>query len=492
MRVTFIIGLLVASVVCYGQGIDSSATANVLTFDEAVKIALENSVRLNQEKNNLQLSQAQKLFGYAGLGPSVQGSLSASRNDGNSFNNNTGQVVNGINDNVSGSISANLNIFSGFYQINTIRQFSSQLQSQNYLVHRTAQDAINTVSTQYLQVMLDAELLIIAKENFDALDKQLVQIKELVRLGARSPVDEFNQDAQTKAAELRYVQAEIMLNNDKALLAQTLLLDPFISFEVERPNWDVNMFGSDPINLEDLANRAKQSRGDYLSAVKLTDAQRYAMYATRGLMLPSVSAFFRYGSAYNKTHGVSDSIPAGRTVVVTDPLGQSPTGFILDNQPLGYNIVNPGSPRPFDEQFRVNNVYKSYGFSITIPIFNGLQNRTNHVRNKIQYRNAQLTRNNLELQIKNDVVRAVRNYQGAKRAFSITSDQLRSAEVALQLETERYNLGVTNFVEYATANRVYVQAQTDKAQAEYRLVFQKILLEYAVGTLKTETASVQN
>ncbi len=33
---------------------------------------------------------------------------------------------------------------------------------------------------------------------------------------------------------------------------------------------------------------------------------------------------------------------------------------------------------------------------------------------------------------------------------------------------------------------VFIQAQTDKAQAEYRLLFQKVLVDYAVGTLKPE------
>lgn len=488
MKIVFTGLLVLVSAAVFAQ-IDSSANANILTFDEAVKIALENSVNLNTQRNNLELSQAQRLSGYAGLGPSISANASASRNDGNYFNTNSGQVVNGVTDNVSGSISANLNIFSGFYQINTIRQFSSQLEAQNYLVHRTAQDAINTVSTQYLQVMLNAELLIIAKENFEALSKQYQQTKEQVALGAKSPVDEYNQEAQAKAAELRYVQAEIDLNNSKALLAQTLLLDPFQNFEVERPNWDINMFDTDPLNAEELATRAKNSRGDYLSAVKSADAQRYNMYAMRGLQMPSLTAFFQYRSAYNKPHGVPDSVESFRTIIVADP--SQPSGYALGAESLGIE-ANPGVPRPFSEQFRRNNVQKSFGFSLTIPIFNGLQNRTNFVRSKIQYRNAQLTRNNLELQIRNDVIRAVRNYEGAKRAFTITSDQLKAAQLAFQFETERYNLGVTNFVEFANANRVYMQAQTDKAQAEYRLVFQKIVLEYAVGTLKTESASVQN
>jgi outer membrane protein len=65
-------------------------------------------------------------------------------------------------------------------------------------------------------------------------------------------------------------------------------------------------------------------------------------------------------------------------------------------------------------------------------------------------------------------------------------EQLKAADLAFNLETERYNLGVTNFVDYINANRVFVQAQTEKAQAEYRLLFQRVLIDYAVGTLKPE------
>jgi outer membrane protein len=63
---------------------------------------------------------------------------------------------------------------------------------------------------------------------------------------------------------------------------------------------------------------------------------------------------------------------------------------------------------------------------------------------------------------------------------------LEAAEKAFSFESERYNLGITNFVDFANANRVFVQAQTDKAQAEYRLLFQKIAIDYATGTLKTD------
>ena len=38
----------------------------------------------------------------------------------------------------------------------------------------------------------------------------------------------------------------------------------------------------------------------------------------------------------------------------------------------------------------------------------------------------------------------------------------------------------------AQGSCLLVQAQTDKAQAEYRLLFQKVAVDYATGTLKTD------
>ena len=468
-----------------GMALPASAQ-RVLTFEEAIKIALQNNVLLNTQRNNLQLSQMQKISSLAGMGPNVTLNTSASQINGNSFNPNAGQVINGIRDNITGSINANMNLFSGFSRINTIKQYANALDAQSYFVNRTSQDVMNTVSTQYLNVMLDVELLKIAKENFEALNKQLEQIKEQVVLGARSPVDEYNQDALTKGAELRYVLADIAVGNDKALLAQTLLLDPFEEFVTERPNWDVNAIGSETVNASALADEAKLHRGDYLRAVKNEAAFKFSTKAAKGFMMPSLFAFGTYGSAYNYQHGVPDSVSRYTTTqsIVTDPSAAS--GYSILNTTTSTQGPNSEVPRPFSEQFRKNNTFKQYGVQLQIPLFNGLQNRTQYVQQKVLYENAQLNTRNLEFQIRNDVVRAARTYEGAKKAFVVTTAQLDAATLAFQFETERFNLGVTNFVDFTNANRVLVQAQTDKAQAEYRLVFQRILLGYAVGTLSPD------
>jgi len=448
MRRQLITWILTATVVVgYTQ-----SPRKTLTFEEAVKIALQNGVLLNQQKNNLELNQIQKTSNILGLGPTLSAQTQAYRVDGNTFNNNTGQVVNGIFDQVNASVNANWTIFNGFGQLNRAKQYGNLLDAQAFYINRTAQDLINTIAAQYLTVLVDAELLRIALENWEALKKTLEQVKEQVNLGAKSPVDEYNQDSQTKAAEISMLQAQITLINDKALLTQTLLLDPTEELELVKPNWDANTIAAENIDFKPLFETALKSRGDYLRAVKNEDAARFGMNAARATLTPTLSAFGSLYSAYNHAHG--------------------------DN-----------GVRPFDVQFKSDNLKKYYGLSLNIPIFGGNQNfqyRTNFVQQRVLYLNNQWTRKNIEVQVKTDVLRAYENMQLFAKTFSVTIDQLKAADLAFQLETERYNLGVSSFVDFANANRVFVKAQTDKAQAEYRLMFQKVLVDYAVGTLKPE------
>src|SRR6187551_1824291 len=79
-----------------------------LSYKEALKIAIKNNVTLNQEKNNLELSEGVRANRIAQLAPTINGTLTASRIHGNFFNNNEGQVMNGVTDQMNGSIDANM------------------------------------------------------------------------------------------------------------------------------------------------------------------------------------------------------------------------------------------------------------------------------------------------------------------------------------------------------------------------------------------------
>jgi outer membrane protein len=97
-----------------------------------------------------------------------------------------------------------------------------------------------------------------------------------------------------------------------------------------------------------------------------------------------------------------------------------------------------------------------------------------------------LQRDNLEKTVKIDVKRAYNNYLAAIKAYNASQVQYQAGELALRTQQESFILGVSSQVTLAQANQTFVLGAASKAQAEVTLMFQKYLLEYAIGTLRFE------
>lgn len=434
------------------DSVRTATAAKALDFKEAVRLGLQNNVILKQQQNNLRLNRANKTFAMGQLGPQASINASGGINNGNYLNPNKAEVVNATVDRMSASLTVQMPIFNGLSGINTLNQANNQLDAQYAQVIRATQDAINTITIQFLQVLLDQELLKIAQENLQLQTKQLEQVNAQVELGSRSPVDGYNQQALTSNAELQVVQAELALTNDRTTLFQTLLIDPTENIVVDEPSWDVNSIAIDTQTFDQLMDLARAHRSDLKQAVSTEKASLYGMRATFGNFLPSLNAQYTFGSAYNQVRGTPRDT----------------------------------SYRDFANQFRLDNRAQSIGLSLNIPIFTGFRNRYTYVQSKVAYQNNKLLTQNREIIVKGDVVRAYENFNSIKKGYTVSLTGLEASQMAYNLEKERYDLGVTSFVDMATANRTFVQAQTTMAQAKYRFLFQKIVLDYAVGTLKFE------
>ncbi|MCW5911853.1 MAG: TolC family protein [Cyclobacteriaceae bacterium] len=421
----------------------------VLTFQNAIKLGLENNLLLNQQKNLLISTKVNRTSAMLQMGPSVSAGGSAGRFDGNSFNQQRGEVVNGQVDFVNGGLSASVPIFNGLNQLNTYRQAESQNEAQLNFVMRTKQDVIRNVAFQYLTCLLDQQLLKIDQQNLETQKTQHDQIKQQVELGSRAEADLYNQDFQVRNAELLVVRSANRLKNDKALLAQTLMIDPIISFDLEDVSWSQENYQVNELGLEDLNAQALQHRADLKQASNTERAAQLGYFAWRGRYLPSISAFADLNSRYNYIHGATDN-------------------------------------RTFEQQFRSDNRQMSYGMSLRVPIFNGFANRAQITQQRVMFENARLTTKNMEVRVKSDVLIAYQNFLDAKASFSSAEAQLKSGELSYKMEKERFDLGISNIVQLTTAQQAFVRAQSDFASARFTLMFQKLLINYAAGTLQEE------
>ncbi len=419
-----------------------------LTFKEAIKIGLQNNVLLSQQKNQLEYTQINKTSSLLQLGPSIDASGSAYRADGNSFNQNEGKVINGKIDYIGASIDASMPIFNGMNILNQHRQANNLNESQLHKVNRSTQDVIRDVAAQYLTCLLDQELIKIDEENVATQKLQYETIKAQVDLGSKAEADLYNQEYQVKNAELLLVRSRNKLKNDIATLALTVQIDPTIYFKVEEVNWDINTLVADSLSMDELLGVAQNRRSDLKAADYSEKAARFGYASFKGRYMPSLTAGVSYGSKYNYIYG----------------------------------DVN----RTFNQQFTEDNTNLSYGLRLTVPIFYGLRYRAQAAQSRVLYENAKITTSNTEVTVKSDVIRAVQNFRDTKTSYFASDAQLRAADMTYKLEKERYDLGMSNMVQLTTTNQALVKAKGDFQNAKYNLMFQKLLINYATGTLKIE------
>lgn len=421
-----------------------------LAYREAVRIALKNNLILNQQKNNLVARHVQKNQSIAGFLPSLSINGQLAHTDGQQPNPENGNLEDLSVDNLNANIQASMTLFNGFNRINSLNQFSNQFRAQTSFVKRTEQDVVYTVTTQYLQVLLDQELLRIAEEAHRVQSVVLNQLREQVNLGARAEADMYVQDAQVRNLELTALQSQVTLENDIALLAQTLQLDPSIPVELEFPAIE-NTMDIRKMDLDSLYRIALSNREDLKQADYQAKANHFAYKAAVNGYMPSFSLFASYGSQYIST---------------------------LQDQAL-YGT--------FGNQFK--NVFPnlSYGVSVSIPIFDRMMTRANRVFNKVAYQNSVLQRENIEKTVKINVKQMYNNYNTALQSYDASQVQFQAGQLALQTQQEGFILGAASQVELAQANQTFVQAAASRAQAEVTLLFQQMLMEYALGTLRVDS-----
>jgi len=270
----------------------------------------------------------------------------------------------------------------------------------------------------------------------------------MFEVGSRAITDKYDQDYQEKNAELEVIRAENRLINDKAILAQTLMVDPFIDFILEEPGWNVSDINLDGYNINDIQEIALTNRGDMVSAQEDERAAKQNIQVQKGRYIPSLIGFYSLSSRYSDV-----------------------------------------TPRDFQDQFKRDNKRQEYGFQLRIPIFSGYRNRANVTSAKVLHENALLEIDNREIQVKTDVLRAYQNFKDVALAYQTSLVQYQAAEKSMETQRESYNVGISSLIEVSRANNVFVDAQTSLSRSKYALLFQKILMDYAIGTLNFDQIS---
>ncbi len=432
----------------------NAQTATELTIEDAIDLALTNNFQLRQAENNLDLAETRIWSARADFLPSLNAQFSGTRQAGLDFIPEDLAFEDRVTYAVSGNISTNIPIFTGFRNIANLRSTEASKLSQEERLQRLRENIIFETASRYLQVVLNEQLLDIAEVTLEASMSQLEQVSAQVEVGARPTVDLFNQEATVASDELEIVQRQNALDVSIAQLLRIMQDESITDVITVLPEAeDLSLVPID-LNLQELIQTALESRSDYRAQEYEIESNINEIRIQRSNMLPSLSASASLSSRY------SDQL--------TDPL----TGRSVD----------------FSDQFFDRSVTRTAGFTLQIPIFNRWNNRTSMQSAQIQLKNSRLELDNIRFQVSEEVRQAYNDYQSIVKQLESTEKALRAAERAYETELQRYEIGASTLIELNQANANFVQAQSNRIQTIYNFVFQEKILDYYLGRV---TADIQ-
>jgi outer membrane protein len=444
-RLLFTAFLLLLPSIIFGQ-------TRTITIEDAIAIALENNYQLKQAENNRQLAETRVRSAQADFLPSLNAGFSGSRNVGRQFVQEDLAYEDRTTYGLGGSINASVTIFDGFTNISNLRSARASRESEELNFQRLKEEVTFNTASRFLEVVLNRELLTIAESNLEASRVQLERISAEVEVGSRPTVDLYNQEAVVANDELSVIQRQNDVEVSLARLIRIMQDESIGMIEPVMPTIDEMELIPLDLNLDEMISAALEQRSD-IRAQEFDIESNFQNYRiARGQHLPTITASTGINGSY------SDQL--------TDPI--------------------TGTTVSFGDQFFDQNVRRSLGFSIQIPIFNRWNTRTNIQSARVQLRNSELALENVRFQVTEEVRQAYNDYVSIVKELESTEKALIAAERAYNTELQRYQVGSSTLIELNQANANFVQAQSNRVQAIYNFVFQEKLLDYFIGQLENE------
>ena len=450
--------LAVLCAVLFSSGTILGQSAQRITLEDAVRISLENNYLLKQAENNLDLADESIRNEMADFLPSFSTNFNGSRTTGQQFiferfNDGLNPFVDVTSQSFSGNVGANIAIFNGFQNIISLRQSQQTQISREESLQRAKEQVIFDTAFRYLQVILTQQLLEIDMENLETAIQQMEQIQAGVEVGSRPIVELYDQQALVANSELTVTQRENTLALNKLLLVRTLQIDPVAEYEFVVPEIDANQsFNTvETYSLRELIDQAMMSRSDIRSEEASIKSLEYQLLNARASLLPRINGSASISSRYSDQYRL-----------------------------LGEKVS-------FSDQFFDQQVNRSLGLSISIPIFQNYNRLYNIQASRVQLKNAELNLDNSKLQVVQEVTQAYNDYVNYIKQKEATEKSLFASEKSFETQQERYNVGASTLIELSQAQANYVSAQSNYTQAVFSLIFQEKLLDFYLGKLSGDS-----
>lgn len=415
-----------------------SFAQELLTVEDAVRIALENNYEIKISKNDLRIDQQNVSVGNAGMLPtlglnvvdnnSIQ-NLSQTRLDGTE-----NELDNAKNNSLTYGAGFNWTIFDGF------RMFARYDQLQE--LQKLGESELKlTVLTKVSDVMNTYFDLVQQQQQLKALDTTIVISKERVTLAQ-------NRFTIGRASKLEVLNAQVDLNTDETTLLR-----------------QKETYANAKIALNEIL--ARDTTTNFIVADTIV--------VDSGLQLPELTTLAQKQNPQLLAQVINKRIAELQLKQVK--AARYPTIGVS----TGYNFAESQSSLGFTTKSSSRGL--TYGFTASLNLFDGLNQNRNERIAKIQIENSDIL-----IQQQNQVLlsQLATAYQTYLTNIKLIELEQRNEEIAkenLQITLDKFKIGNITTIEVRTAQLNYVNAKVRNSDAQFQAKLSEITLKEIAGNL---------
>ena len=438
MRLKFIF-LVLCSIAVMTAG----AQTRPLNLNEAIALSLQNNYDIQLTRNDSLLAALDYAYANYSLLPRLTangGLLFNSNNQRQVLADGTERKSNNIrSNNANASLNLDWTLFDGFRmfiarnRLNELVELG-ELQIKNQVIITVAE-----VMRVYYDVVRQEQQLRAVQEQIDLSRErlQLAQYRFDVGVGAKPDVLQAQIDLNAQQSLL--LTQQVQINNLKEQLNRLLVLPVGNNFSIADTSISFN------------ANLTLDSVSSGLANInpELQIAQKNLEIAELDLRLRRAERFpvLEFNSAYNFSR--------------------------TDNK----TVINP-----FQPLFNQNRGF-NYGFTATIPIFNGFNNKRLIKAAELNIQNQELVYDRNLALINTSISNAYRDYDLYKRTLALEEENIKLVRENIFIARERYRLGISTFIEMREAQLRLAEAVNRLIQARYNVKVAEIELMRLRGDL---------
>ena len=423
------------------------------TLEECIDYAMQNNITL--QKSKLQkLSAIEDVKGSkAALLPSLNASTNHSVGyrpwqDAGITTVTNGQVNSKISKtyyNGSYGINAQWTVWNGNKNTNTVKLNQLSEQQAELSEQETANSIQEKIAQLYVQILYLTEAIKVNESSLETSRKNEERGKQMVEVGKMSKADLAQLSAQRATDEYNIVEAQSQAKNYKLQLKQLLEITDTEEFDIVIPETTEQQALAEIPALKTVYDAALATRPEIENAQLNIKSSELSVAIAKAGKMPSIN--------------------------LTSSLGTSSNS--LSNNGWGTQMKS--------------NFDATAGVSLSFPLVDQRQTKTNVAKARIQQQQAMLDLQDKQKQLYQTIEGYWLDSQTNQQKFRAATVTVESEQQSYGLLQEQFQLGLKNIIELMTGKDKLMQAEQNKLQSKYMTILNLQMLRFYEGkTIKNE------